>query len=393
MHKGPAVWNKRFVLINVIFFLVFSNISFFYLYPIALREMGSPDYLIGLIVGFFSAVTVVSRPFMGKAVARKGESPVIILGIVGILLASVTYMLEKEPGIFIFLTRALHGLGFSAFIAGSFSLVARTFPAAKRAQAYGVVGASLMSASAFCPPLGEVVVDRFGFDSLYLCAALAAMGALLLMVVASKNISLPSSRSHRDSITYIRLLNNRSFLYVLISTLVFAHCQSTVMNFVALFASSIGKSSGVFFAVAFSISILLLLALSSKIDRFGKKRFLRLCYPFLVAGLFLIPKGFDSNIIFVPAALFGIAMGLLFPAHNALAADHGSQAEKPGVMSLFTATYDTGFISGAVVSGWIAQVAELEYLFPITSILALVGFFIVLAGPIKESEIQVHGIK
>lgn len=383
MQNGPTVWDKRFVLLNVIFFLVFSNISFFYLYPVALKSIGAQDYAIGIVIGVFSAVSVVTRPFMGKAVGRKGEFPIILLGIVGILIASITYLFEKRLTIFVFLTRALHGCGFSAFIAGSFSLVAKTFPPTKRAQAYGIVGVSLMSASALCPPLGEMVINSFGLASLYLCAGLAALGAFFLVVLNQKNISLPASDSRKSNMNYPALLNDRSFLYVLTSTLIFAHCQSTVLNFLALLASLKGKSSGFFFAVAFSMAIFLLLTLSTKIDELGKKRFLRFFYPLLFAGLFLIPTSLEKNLLFVPAALFGSAMGVLFPVHNALAAEHGSRAEKPGVMSLFTATYDTGFITGPVISGWVAQWAGLQHLFHLTAVLSALGLFIALLAPIK----------
>ena len=123
---------------------------------------------------------------------------------------------------------------------------------------------------------------------------------------------------------------------------------------------------------------------ASKIDRFGKRRFLHLCYPLLIAGLFILPGSIGTKLSFAPALLFGSAMGFLFPAHNALAADHGGMTEKAGVMSLFTAVYDTGFVTGAVVSGWISQQIGLAHLFLITGSMAIGGFGIALFSPIKR---------
>jgi len=388
MQESAAVWDRQFVLVNVIFFLIFSNISFFYLYPLALKTMGSSDTVIGIVIGIFSAVTVISRPLMGKATAKHGEGTLILFGISTIFIASLFYISARTVGLLVFATRALHGLGFSAFIAGSFSLVAKTFPPSKRAEAYGVVGTALMGASALCPPVGEMLIRRWGFTALYLAAGLAAALAFLIMLSALKAISHPGSEAKSARINYLDLIKDRSLLYVLISTLIFAHCQSTVINFVALFAKSRHAFSGVFFLEAFATAIFFLLVMARKIDRFGKKRSMRICYPVLVAGTALIPAAMGRDMSLLSAVLFGAAMGILFPAHNALAADHGTMEEKPAVMSLFTATYDTGFVTGTMVSGWVAQHTGLAYLFIVTSVVAFAGFLVVVIAPIREKQIE-----
>jgi len=384
MRQGDTLWDKRFVLINLTLFLIFSNISFFYLYPLALTQMGCQHFLIGLVVGIFSAVTVLSRPFMGKLAARHGEPRLIIFGITAILVASFSYIFEHAVDISVMITRTVHGIGFSAFIAGSFSLIAKAFPATKRAQAYGVVGAALMGAAALCPPLGEILISKKGFEGLYAVACIAAACALILMAMFSKHISLPVSKGVRTPVHYTKIIRDHSLAWVLLSTLIFAHCQSTVLNFVALLARSKGVLSGPFFLITFSVAIFFLMGFARKIDRFGKRRFLRLCYPLLIAGLFTLPGSMGTELSFAPALLFGSAMGFLFPAHNALAADHGGMTEKPGVMSLFTAVYDTGFVTGAVVSGWISQQIGLAHLFLMTGSVAIAGFGIALFSPIKR---------
>lgn len=386
MKGSPTVWDTHFVIVNVIFFLVFSNISFFYLYPLALKSMGSSDTMIGIILGTFSAFTVISRPLMGKATAKYGESALILFGIFTIFVASLCYISAKAIVVMIFVTRALHGVGFSAFIAGSFSLVAKTFPPSKRAEAYGVVGAALMGASALSPPIGEMLIERFGFPTLYLAASLAAALAFLIMGTTLKGICSPGSKVKSVRISYLDLAKDRSLLFVLISTVIFAHCQSTVINFVALIANSKHALSGPFFLETFVTAIFFLLVLAKKIDRFGKRPFLRMCYPVLGAGIVLVPALIGTNLGILPAFLFGAAMGLLFPAHNALAADHGTIEEKPAVMSLFTATYDTGFVTGTMLSGWVAQHTDLNGLFTLTSALAIVGFLVALLAPINEKR-------
>ena len=97
-----------------------------------------------------------------------------------------------------------------------------------------------------------------------------------------------------------------------------------------------------------------------------------------------------SSFFLFPAILYGIGMGLLFPAHNALAAGHGSKDQKPAVMSLFTAVYDSGFITGAVISGWFAHVTGLDMLFIASGILGFLGFLLVMISPISNGSFYTY---
>jgi len=188
---------------------------------------------------------------------------------------------------------------------------------------------------------------------------------------------------------FIPMIRDWSFVFLLISTLIFAHSQSTVFNFLALTAERRNSGAGGFFFIAFMLAIVILVTMGRMIDQRGKLVFLRLFYPALAMGLILLPVFFGRGSGWFPALLFGAGMGFLFPAHNALAADHGAQDDKPAVMALFTAVYDSGFITGAVVSGWIAERLGLTGLFYATGAIALMGFMLCLICPIRERSLSV----
>jgi predicted MFS family arabinose efflux permease len=297
--------------------------------------------------------------------------------------ASGCYPFLESVGVTMLGVRLVHGLGFSGFVAGSFSAVASLFPGERRAGAYSLVGASLMSAMAIAPSAGEFVIGRFGFGALFLAAfGVIVLGWAAVAVAAGCAETVEPSPGRRRT-PYRRLLGNGSFLLLLASTLVFAHCQSTLLNFLALTAEQHQASAGRFFFVAFATAIGVLLTMGRLMDRKGKRLVLRLFYPALALGLLLIPPLMEGLRSWVPALFFGLGMGFLFPAHNALAAGYGADDEKPGVMALFTAVYDSGFISGAVVSGWIAALLGLDGLFYATGGLALAGFAVCLAAPMR----------
>ena len=383
-NHGPAPLRDRsFVCLNLTLFLVFANISFLYLYPLILNAMGSALDVIGLVMGVFSCAAVLSRPIMGKLIVRNGESRIFSIGIIASLAASICYSLVTSFGPFMLLVRVVHGLGFSACVSAGFSLAARKIRPGRRTEAFSMIGVSLVCAVAFAPPLGEYLIRAWGFPSLYAAASTAAFLAGVVALKAFQPVDPSSRQKENASVRYCRLLKDRAFVFLLISTFVFSHCQATVPNFIALISSEKGVLSGRFFVVSNVIAIFVLLFIGKRIDRLGKLFFMKLAYPLFSLGILLIPDMISGTCYPVPPLLYGIGIAVLFPTYNALAAGYGSQAEKPAVMALFTATYDSGFVTGAMVSGWIAHATSLNMLFRLSGICAFAGFLTVVFLPIQ----------
>ncbi|MBW2216763.1 MAG: MFS transporter [Deltaproteobacteria bacterium] len=379
-----ALWDQSFVFLNLSFFLVFSNIAFLYLYPLALEAMGIEHHMVGLVLGTFSVAAVISRPFLGKLVIQWGEFTVISLGLTMSLVASLGYILITEFGPAMLFIRVLHGLGFSAFISAGFSLAAKTAHPDVRGEAFSIIGVSLMGAIAFAPYLGELLIREWGFSAIYMVAAGSVILAGFTAFKATRFVHIPDRDSKKESVKYVQLLKDRSFVFLLVSTIIFSHCQATVPNFLALISHERGVPAGRFFLVSNIMAIIILLLTGKLLDRFGKLFFMRLSYPAFALGILLIPEMIDSPFHPAPAVIYGIGVALLFSTHNALAASHGSNIEKPAIMSLFTTVYDAGFVTGAIVSGWYAHMTSLDMLYWTCGTLGFIGFCMVVVLPIKE---------
>ncbi|UCE83740.1 MAG: MFS transporter [Deltaproteobacteria bacterium] len=377
-------WVGPFIFLNVLMFLVFSNIAFFYLYPLFLQAMGSTKTTIGWVMGLMPISTVVTRPYMGKLVARRGEQPVIVLGLLIIFFSSLAYHGLKQVAWPMILVRIAHGVGFSAFISASYTAVAQWVPQNRRGQAYSYTGATILAAVAIMPLAGEHLVKGFGYPALFNGAAAAVFlaGLLTFAPVASRRVT-PSS--YEGELRYGPLLRRRSTCLLLLAILLFVQGHATVLNFIALQASRLGLPPGYYFAVAASLAFVLRLVAGAFIDRYGKKRFMKGSYVFFGAGICLIPLISHSPAFYASSLLYGTGLAFLFPAAIALAADQAKRLEElPGMLSLATATFDMGFISGSVLSGWFADLFTLDILFFTVGALSFVGFALMFS-PIHEA--------
>jgi MFS family permease len=158
-----------------------------------------------------------------------------------------------------------------------------------------------------------------------------------------------------------------------------------VLNFIALQADRLGLPPGYYFAIAASLAFILRLVAASFIDRYGKKRFMKVSYVSFGIGICSIPLIAHPSAFYASAFLYGAGLAFLFPAAVALAADQAKKPEElPGMMSLATAVFDLGFISGSVISGWFADLFSLDILFLAVGALSFVGL-VLMYSPIDEA--------
>jgi MFS family permease len=384
-RANPAPWKANFLLLNALMFLVFSNIAFFYLYPVYLQAMGSSKSTIGWVMGLMPLSTVVTRPFMGKWVARRGERPVLLIGLVIIFLSSLGYHGLQRVAWPMVMVRIAHGVGFSAFVSASFTAVARWIPAHRRGQAYSYTGATITAAVALMPLAGERLIQGFGYPALFNGAAATVFMASLLAYMLMSSTGERADRAS-GTLRYGPLLKRPSVLILLAAIILFVQGQATVLHFIAIQAGRLGLPASAYFTVAASLAFVLRLTAGSLIDRFGKKRFMKGAYLFFGTGICLIPLIGQPIFFYLSSILYGIGLAFLYPAAVALIADQSvNTTEIPAVMSLATMVFDLGFITGSVVSGWFADLFSLDILFICVGSLSFIGFILMFA-PIEEPK-------
>ena len=378
------VWIGPFLFLNILIFLVFANVAFFYLYPLFLQAMGSTKTTIGWVMGLMPISTVVTRPYMGKLVARRGEQPVILLGVIIVFFSTLAYHGLEQVAWPMILVRIAHGVGFSAFISASYTAVAQWVPPNRRGQAYSYTGATILAAVALMPLAGEYLIKGFGYPALFNGAAATVLLATLLTFVPVKGLGIKPSDSD-DILRYGPLLRRRSTCLLLLAIIFFVQGHATVLNFIALQANRFRLPPGYYFAIAACLAFILRLIAGAFIDRYGKKRFMKGSYILFGVGICLIPFISKPPVFYASALLYGAGLAFLFPASIALAADQAKSPEElPGMMSLATAVFDLGFISGSVLSGWFADFFSLDILFLSVGGLSLLGFAL-MYSPIYEA--------
>jgi predicted MFS family arabinose efflux permease len=374
----------KLVYINIVTFLVFSNVAFFYLYPLYLADLEVSQTSIGLIMGIYSVASFIARPFVGKVIVWIGEKPVLVFGLVLIFICSLLYHMVPGTVWEIYVLRTFHGVGFSAFIAAAFSTIAKFAPAHTKGRAFSYNSATMLAALGSVPLIGEYLMDKFDYPAIFHGGAAVTFLGFSLLVFTTKWEKIGSE--HTSKIGYGDIIRNRSFIFVLIAMIVFINAQATVLTYFPLYASTIGIGAGLFLGAAFGLAIALRIFGAGILDKYRKLVIIRVCFVLVGIGLMLFQKLDIGGFYMISILLYGTGLGYIFPALNALGAEQGTLAQKAGMMSLLTMIIDGGFILGTVFSGGLSDMIGLSNTFLFAGGVSLLGFFVTAFAPIREEK-------
>ena len=128
----------------------------------------------------------IAIPFFGRLADIYGARPFFLFGVIlfsiGSLLAALAPSYELLLG-----ARVVQALGGAALPGLGMTLASRAFPPGARGAAFGVISATLGAGAAIGPLLGGVLSETFGWQSLFVVTAFAALVAPLALVFLPKD--------------------------------------------------------------------------------------------------------------------------------------------------------------------------------------------------------------
>ena len=155
------------------FFFYLSFYALLTILPLYVTAIGGTPFHVGLIIGLFACVAMLSRPPAGWIIDTRGVRVVLLLGMIVFLLASIGYVGAHSVAAILFV-RLFHGLGMGLFPTAATVVVAEVTPPARRGEAMGWFGIANGFGFMLGPALGSPLATWLGFPALFLAAGGAA---------------------------------------------------------------------------------------------------------------------------------------------------------------------------------------------------------------------------
>src|SRR5262249_31726586 len=275
-------------------------------------ELGISAAAFGFSIALQNIVWGLSQPFVGALADRYGARPVLVATALAYA-AGLLLMIHSAavPG-------GLHVAGFLAGIgtAGTgfgilIGIVSRATPPEKRSQTVGLVAAAGSLGTLVLAPLGQWMINGFGWHAaLTVFAAIAASMALLSLPIREPVVTASAGRKQQLGSALREAMAHRGYLYM---TLAFFACGFQLV-FITTHLPAYLQLCGV--APGVGASALALIGLFNTVGtysfgllgaRYSQKHLLALIYLlrtlFIVAFL-LVPVSATSTLVFAAAMGF-----------------------------------------------------------------------------------------
>lgn len=314
-----------------------------------------------IIVSVFAFARLVFAPGGGALIARFGERPVYLAGLVIVALSTGAAAFAQTYGQLL-LFRGLGGVGSTMFTVSAMGLIVRLSPPAIRGRISSYYGSAFLIGNIAGPLLGSLLAG-WGLRAPFLIYAVTLLVAATVVAVFISGASLrPAPGSiPLPPMTIREALTDSAYRSALISGFANGWANfGTRIALLPLFAAAtpgIGAgAAGAGLAIFAGGNALALQAGGRLVDSRGRKRVL--IAGLLVSAAATLTFGYTTSLVpfFVLSFIAGSGAGLMNPAQQASVADVvGSERSGGKVLAVFQMSQDVGTIAGPIVAGFIAD--------------------------------------
>ena len=341
------LWNKDFILIIVINFLVFMNhLMILSTFPFYIEYLGGSEAVAGFAAALFSIIAVVFRPFIGWMLDNGKRKIILIIGLCGMALMPIGYLVFATLYL-AFVCRMLHGASLAFSNTSTSTIATDIIPKPRFAEGMGMFGLATALATAVAPALGLALMDYMGFTMLFLFAAVSIVIALILFLM----MKVPKVDVEKKPLN-LKGLIDKGAVPASATALVFMLTYGALENFTAKFAAEQNlPSGGIFFAVM-AVALLLTRLLAGKVtDRHGESFFAYSCNAAMLIAFLLMGLFPNVATYLLAAVLAGFGFGGLEPALQSMAVAIAPPERRGSANSTFLCAYDIGIGVGGGIAG------------------------------------------
>ncbi len=313
-----------------------------------LTNLGATEVRVGLIVGVGSVGSLVVRPFVGQLMDKVGRLPLIHTGNVVNVVSLVAFTSVTKISWWLYVLTIVHGFAEAILFTAIVTYVADVVPVARRTEGIALFGVSGQLPLALGGLLGDFVLRRHPYETLFWIAA--GIGAAALIA----GLPLPESKgAHtRPGRGFFRAVLQRDLSPIWLITAAFSVALISIFTFLKTFIASTGYGSvGLFFAMYSSMAILVRLAGKGLPQRRGEVNVLVGSLMVMSAGMVLLGHASTAVAIGVAGATAGFGHGFSFPIMNSLVVARSEVEDRGSALSGFLSFFPLASLVGAPLLG------------------------------------------
>lgn len=392
--NNVKLWNKNFILIIIINFLVFLNhLMVLSTFPFFVSYLGYSETVSGICVAVFCLISVILRPIVGYMLDTGKRRGILLVGLILMGLMPLGYLFVYTVIASIILAiifRLFHGVALAFSNTSTATIATDIIPKQRFSEGMGMFGMATALATAFAPAIGEWLMNK-GFSTLFLTATFTMIIALILFYFL-KTPKIKVEKVKFNVKTLIEKTAVPASLVVLIFLLTYGTLENYTLKFVAE-ESNITLSGGLYFTLMAVMLLFTRVVLGKLADKKGEAIFVYSCNASMIVALLLLGLC-PNNITFVISALLsGYAFGGIEPALQAMAVNIAPPDRRGAANSTFLCAYDIGIGIGGFLAGLLIDIVGYNYTFIIMIVANIISVLVYIVLGRKHPSSITYRIK
>lgn len=406
--KKERLWTKDYIIIMI----AASGISFtthFFLstLPVYAQRISNTAAYAGIMTGAYTLAALAIRPLSGILTDRFGRTKLLILGA---FICSIACLMYNFAGTVLFLIflRIMNGLGFGMHTTAAGAVAADVIPKSRMMEGIGYFGLYGTIAFAIAPGISLSIIGDGRIEKFRTLFILAAVVSIFSMILDS---CITYERKRKKPAAQVKAVEHESqavpgdpangiqdkvnlpktflgfeygaFLPAAVILLVYLG-QSSITSFLALYSIKykIGNI-GLFFTFLATGMLISRLFFGKIGDKHGPNIVVIPAIIVLALCYLMIPLVSSLYMLLSIAFPYGLSLGIISPAMNAMIINRCSPGRRGTASAAFFSALDIGIGVGSIFFGFVVSILGFTYMFAgsfIFTIAALITYIFCLAG-------------
>ena len=345
------------------------------LLPLYAENLGATGIWIGIIFAGFSISATTVTPIAGRLSDRSGRKLFLSTGLFCYSIISLGYIWADSVSQ-LTLVRLIHGVAAGMILPVAQAYVGDISPPGEEGKWMGYFNAAFFTGLGCGPLMGGVLTDHFGMN-----VAFSTMGGLNLLAFLVVALFLREVRQRKMAPglrpSFKEMSTSDMIKGIFSFRLAFSLGRGAFATFLPIFAGIYIGLSPTLIGILIAVNILLMSLLGiyggDIADRFNRRILVIVGSLANLTYLTLIPLGGNFWQLLGICALGGVSGAIAMPAASALTVEEGKKFGMGSTMAIFGMAFSIGMAIGPLLSGVIADLANINSVFYFGASMGLVG--------------------
>ena len=381
VSTSPIAGQLRRLYLSV--FSASIGLAYVYLIPAFAEELGAGYLDLGLIGTVRSLPYAFLPVIAGYLGDRVGKLRLYLLSVFAVgfatLLLAATHTIQG-----ILAVQVLLGIGLSLFWPISEALVSEISSPPECASAIGTYAVSWGLGFLIGPFVGGIIAEAAGFQLSFLIA-----GVLILMTAGGSVVAIRGEQEQRGITKQAPTRPSWELISVVLPMLLVQIPYAIVLAFVVSIFPGYAVESGLtptevgLLLSGFGFVRIAMFSLAGRMARIGERKSIALAFLGMALVLILIPFNRSFIALLADSCLIGAFIGIIYPQTIAYVSKRSPTENLGFAIGAYETIFGVGFAAGPILSGFVAQIAGVNFALLILAVIAL-AIIPVLAFPRRD---------